>query len=210
MKHEMTTLNTKKALAASLKKLLSQKAFSKITVSEIVQDCGVNRKTFYYHFEDIYALLKWMLEQETVEVIKGFDLLVDYEEAINFAIDYIDANKHMINCIYDSFGRDGMKRFLYDDLIGVTGTIVDSVEQMEQLHVPEGFKQFVSQFYAEAVAGIIVDWLQDRLRRSREEVLQNLVLIFRSSLPAILRAKAAEGQSELKYAASGETSENFV
>lgn len=127
MKHEMTTLNTKKALAASLKKLLSQKAFSKITVSEIVQDCGVNRKTFYYHFEDIYALLKWMLEQETVEVIKGFDLLVDYEEAINFAIDYIDANKHMINCIYDSFGRDGMKRFLYDDLIGVTGTIVDSV-----------------------------------------------------------------------------------
>lgn len=196
MKHEMTTLNTKRALAASLKKLLGQKACSKITVSEIVRDCGVNRKTFYYHFEDIYALLKWMLEEEAVDVVKGFDLLVDYEEAFNFVIDYVDTNKHMINCIYDSFGRDGMKQFLYDDFIGVAGTIVDSVEQMEQLHLPEDFKLFVSQFYAEAVAGILVDWFQDRMKRSREEVLQNLILVFRSSIPVILNAKAAEGQQK--------------
>lgn len=189
MKHELTTLNTKKALAASLKKLLEQKEFSKITVSEIVQDCGVNRKTFYYHFEDIFALLKWMLEQETVEVIKKFDLMVDYEEVINFIIDYVDANKHMINCIYDSFGRDGMKQFLYDDFIGVTGSIVNSVEELEHLRLPVEFKQFVSQFYAEAVAGLLVDWFQDRLKRSRGEVLENLVLIFRESLPSILRAK---------------------
>lgn len=197
MKHELATLQTKKALAASLKKLLGQKPFSKITVSEIVQDCGVNRKTFYYHFEDIFALLKWMLEQETVEVIKKFDLMVDYEEVMDFTIDYIDANKHMINCLYDSFGRDGMKQFLYDDFIGAIGPIVDGVEEREHLQLPETFKQFVSEFYAEAVAGLLVDWFQDRLKRSREEVLENLVLIFRESLPSILRAKGASGAAHM-------------
>ena len=38
--------------------------------SEIIVDCGVNRKTFYYHFEDIYAPLKWMLEEEAGNVVK--------------------------------------------------------------------------------------------------------------------------------------------
>ena len=90
MKHETTTLNTKKTIAASLKKFMERKPLSKITVSEIVTDCGINRNTFYYHFEDIQALLKWMLEQEAVEVLKNFDLLLDYEDAINFVLDYQD------------------------------------------------------------------------------------------------------------------------
>ena len=62
MKHEITSYNTKRTLADSLKKAMQIKPFSKISVSEIIRDCGLNRKTFYYHFEDIYALLKWMFE----------------------------------------------------------------------------------------------------------------------------------------------------
>ena len=54
MKHEITSLNTKKTLSASLKKFMERKPLSKISVSEIIADCGVNRKTFYYHFDDIY------------------------------------------------------------------------------------------------------------------------------------------------------------
>ena len=53
MKHEITTYNTKKLLSQSLKKAMKAKAFSKITVSEIIKDCGINRKTFYYHFEEL-------------------------------------------------------------------------------------------------------------------------------------------------------------
>ena len=58
MKYTVTSQNTKKIMAASLKKAMKTHPLSKITVSEIVKDCGFNRKTFYYHFEDIYALLK--------------------------------------------------------------------------------------------------------------------------------------------------------
>ena len=44
---------TKRALEASLKKLLLRKPLNKITISDITEDCGVNRMTFYYHFKDI-------------------------------------------------------------------------------------------------------------------------------------------------------------
>ena len=60
---------TKKALAESLKKILATKSLDSITVIEIAEDCGVNRQTFYYHFQDIYALLEWIFASETKQAI---------------------------------------------------------------------------------------------------------------------------------------------
>ena len=164
MKHEATTLNTKKALAVSLKKAMSIKPLSRITISEIIEDCGVNRKTFYYHFEDIYGLLKWMVEQEAVDVVKQFDLMADYEDAILFVMDYVEANKHILNCAYDSIGRDVMKRFFCADFIGILRTVIDGTEKELNLSVPEDFKLFLCNLYTEALAGILIDWFQDKKR----------------------------------------------
>jgi AcrR family transcriptional regulator len=80
-------------LAESLKKLMKKKSLSKITISDIVKDCDVNRKTFYYHFIGIEELFKWMLEEEAVHVVKNFDVKKDHKEAILFVMDYIDNNQ---------------------------------------------------------------------------------------------------------------------
>lgn len=49
---------TKRALEQSLKNLLREKPLSKITVTDITEDCGISRMTFYYHFKDIYDLVE--------------------------------------------------------------------------------------------------------------------------------------------------------
>ena len=67
---------TKKALATSLKKLLSKKELSKITISNITDDCGVNRQTFYYHFKDVYDLLEWIYLNEVIQPMNGKDTLI--------------------------------------------------------------------------------------------------------------------------------------
>ena len=125
MKYEIVSLNTKKMLSNALKDAMKSKPLSKITVSEIVGACGVNRKTFYYHFQDIYDLPKWTLEQEAIEVVRSFDLLVDAEDAISFVIDYVEANQHILNCAYDSMGRDEMRRFFYADCIEIISGVID-------------------------------------------------------------------------------------
>ena len=63
-RHLMKDL-TKIALGESLRKLMAEKPLNKITISDITNECGCNRMTFYYHFHDIYELLEWALEQET-------------------------------------------------------------------------------------------------------------------------------------------------
>ena len=189
MKHELTTQITKQMLAASLRKHLEKKPLSKITVSEIAADCGVNRKTFYYHFEDIYALFKWMLEQEAIEVVKKFDLLIDYREAIQFVMDYVVTNKHIVNGAYDAMCREGLKRFFYDDFIGIVKTYIDSVAAKDGIKADEDYKRFLCDFFTEAIASTILSWCVSSQNGipNREKTLLYLERILHTAVPQTLR-----------------------
>ena len=187
MKYEVTSLNTKKLFAQALKSIVIQKSFSKVTVSELIRECKVNRKTFYYHFTDVYDLLKWTLEQEAIDVVKKFDLIVDYEEVILFVIDYIEKNNKFLNNIYDSLGRDQLKRFFYTDFVGIIESLIKRAEKETNIILPHHFKSFLAAFYTEATAVIIVEWITHQEQQSKEELITYISVIFRSALPAAVK-----------------------
>lgn len=60
---------TKYALAAALKELMAQKPIDRITIHDLTERCGIRRQTFYYHFEDVYDLLRWMFQAEAVALL---------------------------------------------------------------------------------------------------------------------------------------------
>lgn len=51
---------TEHALAEALKTLMAHKPFDKITIRDITELAGIRRQNFYYHFEDVYDLMRWM------------------------------------------------------------------------------------------------------------------------------------------------------
>ena len=59
----MTNL-TKRAMADALKKLLQKHNLEHITIQDVADEAQVSRKTFYYHFHDIYDLVEWMLVED--------------------------------------------------------------------------------------------------------------------------------------------------
>ncbi len=186
MKHEITTYNTKKLLADSLKKAMKTKPFSKITVSEIISDCGVNRKTFYYHFEDIYGLLKWMFEEEAFSVVKKFDLLVDYKEAITFVMDYVEENDHILNCAQDSIGAEALINFFKADFLEISHMIIDEAERVSGTTLDAGYKEFLCNFYIGAVSSMLAEWVKNRDSRDRATITKYLSETLISSLTGIL------------------------
>ncbi len=188
MTHEETTLRTQKAICDALKDLLQEKPFSKITVSELIRKCNINRKTFYYHFEDIYGLLRWMLEQETFEVVKNFDLLVDYQDAFIYVIDYVKENSYVLNCIYDSVGRDELKRFLYKDFNGIMKKLLQDIAAQMKVEIPASFMEFLSDFYTEAVAGMMINIFQNTNLYTRDQLIEYFGTIVHSSIPASIQA----------------------
>lgn len=182
MKNERISFATKKALAFSLKKLMRRKPFSKITVKELIEDCGVNRNTFYYHFSDIYSLLQWMLTEEAIDIVKQFDLLVDYEDAIRFIMNYIDENDYIINCAFDAMGREEMKRFFYSDFISIISSLIDDADQKANMHLDPDFKRFLANFYTDALAGTLIDYTKEKHNRDKEKIIRYLNEIIQTSL----------------------------
>ena len=198
VKYETVSLNTKKMLSAALKDAMKSKPLSKITVSEIIRSCGVNRKTFCYHFQDIYGLLKWTLKQEAVEVVRKFDLMVDAEDAVSFVIDYVEANQHILSCAYDSMGRTEMRRFFYTDFIDIISSVIDRAEAHAGLRTEPDFKRFLADFYTEALAGMLINMFQGNCAYDREEVRENVILILKTAIPNALRAKAEDAGKKLR------------
>lgn len=162
MKHNITSQNTKKMLAQSLKSAMRKKPFSKITVSELIQDCGLNRKTFYYHFDDIYDLMKWMFEEEAIKVIQKFDIMVNYEEAIDFILNYVWENDYLLSCVYDSLGREQVKYFFIEDFLAVSKKLLESMEQKTDTSLSMEYKTFLCEFLAEGIGGILINAFLDK------------------------------------------------
>ena len=187
MKDRATTTMTKKALAASLKKLMQSHALDKISIREIVEDCGVNRKTFYYHFENIYDLVNWMFEEEAIEVVKQYDLLTNYEDAIRFSMDYIEENDHVCNSALDAVGRDELKKFFYKNFVS---TMTNIVEQFSKdMTIPKDYIDFLINFYTDSFSSLLIDWIRNRDIRDKEKYIKYISLtLFATIKPDLERA----------------------
>lgn len=186
MTNEELSLKTKQSLAQALKQEMKHKQLSKITITELCDVCQINRKTFYYHFEDIYDLLKWTLEQEAIEVVKNFDLVVNTEEALRFVMAYADENKDIINSALDSMGHEEIQRFFYNDLFDVIYGAIEEGEYDLKIVVDPQFKNFLAAFYIEASAGILIEWVKNRMKQDKETVIKSLLSIYTVSIPAVL------------------------
>lgn len=192
MTNEEISMNTKKALSNTLKELMRHKPFRKITVSELIRECNVNRKTFYYHFEDIYALLKWTLEQESVQIIKKHGLFNNYTELISFVYDYVKDNAFMLNCAYDSLGREVLKQFFQNDFQELTMQIIRNEEARYNLTVSDDFRDFLCRLYTEGLAGMLINIFQNPDKYKKEELIRYFSLVLSSSVHSTLTSADAD------------------
>ena len=94
---------------------------------------------------------------------------------------------NIINDKYDTLGREEMRRFLYQDFISIVETTIDNMERELGLCVEKEFKLFVCNLYTESLAGILIEWFKNPQNQDKEQIVEYLSIIFRSSLPEILK-----------------------
>lgn len=188
MKHEMQSQATKQALVDSLKQLLTKKSFSKITVTEIVENCGYNRKTFYYHFENIYSLLRWMLEQDLLSVVDSNELTSDPEKVIRFALSYIKQNRQLLTCVITELGHDELRNFLYDDFAAPIRMVIQKTESEIGLTLDDAYREYLTSFYTSGMTGMIIRVLLRKIS-SEDEFIEDMITTFHVSLTALVQAR---------------------
>lgn len=171
---------TKKAIADSFLKLLREKPLDKITIKDIVEDCGINRNTFYYHFEDIPALVETILKEETDRVL-GEHLGEDsWEEGFIAAARFALENKKSIYHIYNSVNREVFEQYL--NRIGMDVMERFVAKAAEGFHVSGEDQKLMASFYRAALTGMILDWLAHGMKYEPEDVIRRLGVMLEGSI----------------------------
>ncbi len=180
--------STKLALAASLKKLLQKKSLDDITVKEIVEDCQVNRQTFYYHFQDIFDLLRFFLEHETNEALQGSTSL---REALLRAFCYARDNHTAVYRVFRSSGRDHLDCQFYSLARTITYAAISECSQ--DLDLTDRDRNFLADFYMYALAGLMIGWMAHDMREEPEELAEQIDRLMRGEFRRAAEAFAGHG-----------------
>ncbi|MBQ9802705.1 MAG: TetR family transcriptional regulator [Clostridia bacterium] len=150
----MTSL-TKKAIIASFLHLASKKPLEKITVRDIVDDCGINRNTFYYHFQDIYAVLEAVCVNGTAKMDPtlplGQMLGQLFSVLTNYAARYPKAMAH----IAASIGQSGAERYFAK---GFDQNVFDVLTR-DAPRASDEMLRTATVFLRHAFMGLFVDWI---------------------------------------------------
>lgn len=176
---------TKQALITSFKKLLETEPFDKITISDITNDCGLSRQTFYYHFRDIFDMIRWIYNSESLNEIGGRGGYGTWQDKIRELFDYTLNNKSLILGTFNSKCRNDLVGYYMDVSIR---KISDIVEMKSDGDIAEKDKKFIASVYAYAFVGIIVDWISDGMKESSEEMVDRVYKIVMSNFDRTLAA----------------------
>jgi len=166
---------TKRALAESLKACMYVKPLNKISVREVAENCGLNRQTFYYHFQDIYELLEWTIDHDVIYNIREHGHFQSWQDAGIYLLRYIQKNGPLTLNILDSVERDHLKRFYYKDTYSISTRFLK--EAMEGIEYDDDNFQRLAHFYSITFTSLLEDWVKSGMKRTPEEEIHALELI---------------------------------
>lgn len=179
-------MKTKKALAESLKNLLLQKPLNKITISDIADDCGINRMTFYYHFKDIYDLVEWTCAEEAAQAMEGKKTYDTWQEGFLNIFSAVQANKPLIMNVYRCVSRERIEQYLNPLICSLILGVVE--EKSAEMPVSEADKRFIANFYEYAFIGVMLEWIDNNMREEPSVLVERTSRVVHGS---ILRALGA-------------------
>lgn len=162
---------TKLLIANSLRKLMKKKSLDKIKIREIVDDCGVNRQTFYYHFQDIYALVEWIYTYDGIQIFNEHRNDCDWMSMVHRMFDYLEEHQDEIKCVVNSKAEKFFYNFVHEKIGICARMVIESISK--ELTVDSQYKVFLADFYTFAVCDVVENWLRNRnaTRMSSDELI---------------------------------------
>lgn len=176
--------STKQAFGAALKQMMSVKPVDKITVKDLVVICGVNRQTFYYHFDDIYDLLEWVFEEDASQVLPKSILKNNWQENVQVLFDYFSQNASFVLNVYNSNSRTYMLRFLKEHVHGCIRSYAEVVSELRNIDRQDF--DFVVEFYSNGVVGLLAQWFDRGLKFPPNVNEERIYVALANSVEALL------------------------
>lgn len=174
-KTDLRIIKTKKILFDALLKLMKQKNFEKIKISDICEEALINRSTFYAHYEDKYELLIELFEEQKLSLLKeledneNFNFSKKYlMDLLSIFIDYIDKNREIYSAILSNNKNGILIDFLIDVIERDVREKLKNRIDIKNSNIP---LDIIVKFYAGGLINIGMSWLVNKERYTKNELL---------------------------------------
>ena len=176
---------TRQAIIYSFMDILSKKKLDKITVKDICELCQINRNTFYYYFEDIYAVLYAVFEMETENVLKSVTKDTTFFEQYKRSAAIIFNNRSAVIHIYQS--RDGqvLQKYLEKVVSNFVRRFVLKAAEGED--ISEKDIDYITRFYSYGIIGSTIHWIEEGIPEYSEDMLKWISDSFEATIPALIK-----------------------
>lgn len=165
--------------------MLDERPFDEITVTDLVTRCEINRKTFYYYYQDLYAVLTEIFESELETVLGGVKEHVTWEEGIAQAMQIALRHKRAVYHVYHSMQRESLEKYLYNVAGEVMRRYVE--RQSEGIHASQGDKDIIAQFYQSALTEMVLNWIGQGMKEDGLEMITRIGQLFDGNIRASLK-----------------------
>lgn len=162
---------TKKAIAVAAKGLTKEKPFDKMSVGDIAKEAGINRQTFYYHFQDKYEMLSWIYYNEAfLPIMEGISFENWTERIVQLFLLMKQEQYFYLNTI--KYAENYFQEYMMKIAETIIHEAIDSIDEIDFLQEKE--KVLFAKFYAYGVCGTVVEWATTGMKMPAEELAAHL------------------------------------
>ena len=176
-KEDLRIKKTKSTLYKSFLKLIQKKSVVAITITDICAEAGVNRSTFYDHFNDKYELLNSLIkdldkelssklvENKNIESAKDY-----YMKMIELLFDHISNNISIYNSIIKNNNNSIANDMFRDTLLKNVKSYIRK-DNTYHGNIPV---EIISCFYVSAVINVCLEYIRNTKKYKKEDILNYL------------------------------------
>lgn len=163
---------TKNLIKQEFIKLLNKKSLHNITVTEIAKQCKIERKTFYYHYENLPQLVKEIFDEELEDVIKEFNETLSWEESFISAEKFILDNKKVVKHMYKSDYKIELEKYIFS----ISGEIMRKYVRRvaKDTKAQEIDIKLIAYFYQCAFSSSLIQWVATDMKTDPKVVTRRL------------------------------------
>ena len=154
---------TEKAIRSAFLSLLEERPLSKITVRDITDRCGINRNSFYYHYQDIPTLIQEIFTSELNRIIGEYPSIDSLETCLNVAFGFSLENRKAILHVYNSLNRDMFEQYLWEVCRQCVKTYLNTAFSDAKLNQTD--RNTIIRYLVSELFGLVLGWLQTGMKQ---------------------------------------------
>lgn len=172
---------------------LNEKTLKQITIKEIVEECNINRNTFYYHYADIYELLSEIFQNELGIAIDEYNNSLSWEEGFLFATKFALENRKAIYHVYYSLQREELENYIFN----VAGNVMTEYINDKNIEIgaSEKDKNLIISFYQSALTTMVIQWISSGMKEDPNEIILRIGELFNGHIQESLKRSAKENKN---------------